>query len=171
MTIVVGVTELDRVALLQSLCLPILGKATSTPETVVMSTAQKSRPRRGASAVEFAVVLPIFITFLFGIIEFGRAIMVQQVLINASRECIRTGVVENLSPAEINTVVQNYCTAAGLPPVNVAVSPNPQSVDSGTPIRCVVTIPYGDVSWVAPQWLAGDFQLVGSSTMRKEAIF
>ena len=41
---------------------------------------------RGVAAVEFALVAPLFLLFLFGMIEFGRMVMVQQVLTNASRE-------------------------------------------------------------------------------------
>ncbi len=135
------------------------------------SIGRSKSARRGAAAVEFAVVLPIFLTFLFGIIEFGRAIMVQQILINASREGNRTGIVENLDTAAITQVIQDYVQAAGLDSANVAVTPDPTTVESGTPIRVVVTVPYADVSWIAPQWLTGNFNLVGVSTMRKEAIF
>jgi Flp pilus assembly protein TadG len=34
---------------------------------------------------EFAVVAPVFFLMVVGFLEFGRALMVQQVLINASR--------------------------------------------------------------------------------------
>ena len=35
------------------------------------------RNRRGAAVVEFAIVAPLFFLMIFGMIEFGRAIMVQ----------------------------------------------------------------------------------------------
>ena len=41
--------------------------------------------RRGAAATEFAIVAPVFFLMVIGFIEFGRALMVQQVLVNASR--------------------------------------------------------------------------------------
>src|SRR5690606_32800631 len=50
------------------------------------------RNRRGASAVEFALVAPIFVLFVFGMVEYGRMVMVQQVLTNASREGARRAV-------------------------------------------------------------------------------
>ncbi|HRX81016.1 MAG TPA: TadE/TadG family type IV pilus assembly protein, partial [Pirellulaceae bacterium] len=40
------------------------------------------RKQRGAAAVEFAVVAPIFVLLLFGMIEYGRMVMVQQMLTN-----------------------------------------------------------------------------------------
>ena len=45
-----------------------------------------SRRRRGASAVEAALVLPVVIVFLFGILEYGRYLMTLQTLTNAARE-------------------------------------------------------------------------------------
>jgi Flp pilus assembly protein TadG len=47
------------------------------------------KQRRGATAVEAAMVLPIFLIFLFGIMEYGRYVMMRQVLTNAAREGAR----------------------------------------------------------------------------------
>ena len=40
----------------------------------------RRRDRRGSSVVEFALVAPVFFLLMIGIIEVGRALMVQQVL-------------------------------------------------------------------------------------------
>ena len=45
--------------------------------------------RRGAVTVEAALVLPMFLMFLFGIMEYGRYVMMLQVLTNAAREGAR----------------------------------------------------------------------------------
>jgi Flp pilus assembly protein TadG len=42
--------------------------------------------RRGATAIEAALVLPVVILFLFGILEYGRYLMFLQVFTNAARE-------------------------------------------------------------------------------------
>lgn len=66
---------------------------------------------RGASMVEFALVLPVLLLILFGIIEFGIIIYNQQVITNASREGARFGIVSvdpRKSDAEIQDVVTNY---------------------------------------------------------------
>ena len=54
------------------------------------------RKKRGAAVVEFAIVAPLFILLVFGMIEFGRMVMVQQVLTNASREGARLAVLARL---------------------------------------------------------------------------
>jgi Flp pilus assembly protein TadG len=76
----------------------------------VVITGRKNE--RGASAIEFAIVLPVLIIILFGIIEFGLLLYNKQVITNASREGARAGIV-SLSPRlgcpSIKGIVQNYC--------------------------------------------------------------
>jgi Flp pilus assembly protein TadG len=45
--------------------------------------------QRGASAVEFALILPLLLAIVFGIIEFGAVLYNQAVITNASREGAR----------------------------------------------------------------------------------
>jgi Flp pilus assembly protein TadG len=44
---------------------------------------------RGAAAVEFAVVLPILLVMIFGVIDFGRLVSAEMTLNEASREAVR----------------------------------------------------------------------------------
>lgn len=50
--------------------------------------SQKLR-RGGAAALEFAVVLPVLVLFMFAILDYGRFLMVRQDLDNAAREGAR----------------------------------------------------------------------------------
>jgi Flp pilus assembly protein TadG len=93
----------------------------------------KSSSQKGASAVEFALILPLLMVITFGIIEFGVYLYDQQVITNASREGARAGIVAGsprVTAAAIQTVVQNYCQnhlitfgANNVPQLN----PNPPS--------------------------------------------
>ncbi len=47
---------------------------------------------RGVSAVEFALLLPLFLIILFGIIEFSFMLYDKQLISNASRSGARTGI-------------------------------------------------------------------------------
>ncbi|WP_225073375.1 TadE/TadG family type IV pilus assembly protein [Desulfuromonas sp. CSMB_57] len=69
--------------------------------------------QNGAAVVEFAVVLPLLLLIVFGIIEFGFLMYNQAMLTNASREGARAGIVARSprrSTAEIRTIVQTYCS-------------------------------------------------------------
>jgi Flp pilus assembly protein TadG len=76
----------------------------------------KLRREDGAAAVEFALVLPILIVLVFGIIEFGFALYNKEVITNASREGARYGIV--IGPPRpdeiaIRGVVTSYLTNFG----------------------------------------------------------
>ncbi len=73
--------------------------------------------QRGASAVEFAILAPLFVALLFAIVEFGLILYTKGMLTHASREGARFGVVYGTPPrgsAEIEAVVRNYLNQSGL---------------------------------------------------------
>ena len=75
----------------------------------------KKQNERGVSAVEFALILPLLVLIIFGIVEFGTYIYNLQVLTNASREGARAGIVysdttpHRLDKNSIETIVKSYC--------------------------------------------------------------
>ncbi len=78
-----------------------------------MSTWRKWKNQQGASAVEFAVILPVLALILFGIVELSVLLYNKQVITNASREGARAGIVApqpRVTPAAIETVVNHYCS-------------------------------------------------------------
>jgi Flp pilus assembly protein TadG len=78
--------------------------------------------RRAAAVVEMAVVTPLLVTLLFGIMEFGRRFMVYETLVQAAREGCRTAVLRTSSDQDIRNRVGEYMTAAGLPTYTVAIT-------------------------------------------------
>jgi Flp pilus assembly protein TadG len=58
-----------------------------------MSTLHR-RHGRGQSLVEFGLILPIFLLFIFGIIDLGRAVYAYHTLNSAAREAARVAVVD-----------------------------------------------------------------------------
>ena len=61
---------------------------------IVKKLAQrKKESQRGATAVEFAIVILVFLTIVFGIIEFGLLLYNQHIVTNAGREGARYGIV------------------------------------------------------------------------------
>ncbi len=67
---------------------------------------------RGSTAVEFALILPILMALVFGMIDFGRLLYTQEVLNNAVREGARVGIKLKIVPVsdseiqtQVNTVI------------------------------------------------------------------
>jgi Flp pilus assembly protein TadG len=129
------------------------------------------RNRRGAAAVEFAVILPVFILLIFGMIEYGRMVMVQQVLTNASREGARRAVLDGSTAAEVQEVVQEYLASGSISGANVNVDPpNPSSAGSGDPVTVTVSVPFNEVSWLPSPMYLGGRTLTASTVMRRETL-
>ena len=128
-----------------------------------------ARPaRRGAAVVEFAVIAPLFFMMVFGIIEFGRALMVQQILTNASREGARRAIVEGTTASEVEELVDDYLTNASVSGTTTAVSPNVlATAGMGEKVTVTVSVPYAEVAWL-PSWFLGDNTLTASTSMRAE---
>jgi Flp pilus assembly protein TadG len=56
--------------------------------------ALASRERRGQTLVEFALILPVFLLLLMGILDLGRAVYYNSTLSNDARDTARDGIVD-----------------------------------------------------------------------------
>lgn len=124
--------------------------------------------RRGAAVTEFAIVAPLFFLLVIGFIEFGRALMVQQVLINASRVGARQAITTGATSAEVEAAVEEYTAGVAVPGVTVSVTPNPATAAAGTAITVNTSVAFSDVSWMPSPWFLGGKTLRANSQMRKE---
>lgn len=74
----------------------------------------KHTSQKGASLVEFALVLPLLLVILFGIIEFGAVLYNQAVITNASRDASRYAATFYTNPANATSTrpqcsdIKNY---------------------------------------------------------------
>lgn len=99
-----------------------------------------ARPReRGAAAVEMAIVLPLLLLVIGGIVDFGRLFYTQMVIGNAAREGVR--VVAMGSPTTPGSRV-NQAVGASLPglTVNTTIA---QGCPNANGAKVTVTVPTG----------------------------
>jgi hypothetical protein len=80
--------------------------------TVFAGRAARNR-RSGQSLVEFAVVLPVFLLVLAGILDFGLGLYSQMTVINAAREGARVGVVEAANGSPVVKVTDRVAAMSG----------------------------------------------------------
>jgi Flp pilus assembly protein TadG len=128
------------------------------------------RDDRGAAAVEFALVLPILILLLFGIIEFARVWNVRQTLTDAAREGARVAVVNNGMVAagtlsvRVDSVVQAAAQRAGLDLARLQVTTN--GISNGD-VAAEVRLEY-EYTPLLGLVLAGPITMRTASVMRNE---
>ncbi len=93
------------------------------PRTAV----RQLRPRRrdgeqGASAVEFALVVPFLLLIVFGIIVYGMVFAQLLSLSNSARQAARSGVVEGTTCTQITTLARDNADTIGLSGTSASVS-------------------------------------------------
>jgi len=82
----------------------------------------RRRDSRGASAVEFALVIPIFMWVVVGIVNFGFVFADQMALSNGARQAARYAVVEGPTCLDIEAeaIDASRVLTAGAPAVTIA---------------------------------------------------
>ena len=79
------------------------------------------RDDRGQTLAEFALILPIFVLVLVGIIDLGRAVYASSTIQNAAREAVRVGIVDqNTTVIEAEAI--QHAVALGIDAADVDVS-------------------------------------------------
>jgi Flp pilus assembly protein TadG len=107
--------------------------------------------RPGQGLVEFALLLPILLLMLMGIIEFARAWNIRHVVTDAAREGARNLVVRDMTAAEAEAIVATRLQAAGLNSDNATITAipcdggacvSPSVRVKGEPARISIQYPY-----------------------------
>ncbi len=129
----------------------------------------------GQALVEFALVVPIFLLLLLGIVEFARAWNIYEVLTDAGREGARNAVVDNeMNEADVMGIIVAAGERAGIAidPGNIRILPEPLS---GATRGDVVTVRIEyrhELRWVSVLWnfATGEptINMVSEFSMRKE---
>ena len=152
-----------------------------------MSNAHRGNPpsvnatRRGATMVEFAFVLPIFLLIVLGIIEFGQAMMVSQLITHAARESARASTLEGATNASITELALELLESSGnIDPehvtVTISLTPAPGNSDpndevanasSGDLCQIEIQVPFSEVAYIPGNYLGGKL-LRAACTMRRE---
>ena len=114
---------------------------------------------RGAAAVEFALVLPILVLILFGVIEFGGVYNAQLMVTGAAREGAREMAVGgDLADAEAAAV--SAVVVAGADALDVTVSPATCAAGSDVTVTVVYDRPF------LTGWFGATLELTGLATRR-----
>jgi Flp pilus assembly protein TadG len=104
--------------------------------------------------VEFALVLSVLLMIIMGMIDFGHAFFLRQIVTNASREGARAGVVfphtdATVIQGNVETAVQKYWPLTDPPQVTVA----PGTRLTGDPLT--VTVTFTKTWWIINSFVPG----------------
>jgi Flp pilus assembly protein TadG len=132
----------------------------------------RTRRRQGTTAIQFALVFPLFFTFVLGFIEFGRANMVASLLNNAARNGCRVAVLTGKTNTDVDNAITTSLTSTGIRSytttvkVNNAVA-NASTAKSDDEITVSISVPVRNISWIPGTGLLTG-NLTGKCTLYKE---
>jgi Flp pilus assembly protein TadG len=123
------------------------------------------RNEKGGALIEFALVLPLLLLVVFGITEFGRAVMVTNSLNTASREGARLAVVSSVSDStSVISRVQEVCAASNITPKAILIDYSAETKS----MSVAVTTDFKVLSAGVLGSFAGTIELRGVTIMRYE---
>lgn len=138
--------------------------------------------QKGGAIVEFAIVLPLLVLIIGGVIELGLLFYNEQVIINASREGARAGIIADVTPplysstnGEIENIITNYCTdnliAIKNPHDDVTITLTPLNRDFTFESPFTVKVQY-DYEFLLPSilGLGASTTLTGLTTMLNQHV-
>ena len=140
------------------------------------SRLSRMRHQKGTAAVEFAFMLPLFLTLLFGVIELSFAMYDKAIITNAAREAARAGIVvakPRVSSTKISDVATDYVSgllvtfgSTSLPTVSVDQS---EGTSAGKPLKVTVSYTYNGLLLTSlVKGLVGPIKLDAATVMTYE---
>lgn len=135
---------------------------------ITTNRAAASDRESGAAAVELALVLPILLMLVFGIVDFGRAYNAKISLTQAAREGARVRALGGDATATTNRV---RLAAGFLPATSVSVAAGPACPASPGPsdvatVTASTTFTYATPVGALVGFAAGPITLSGTGVMR-----
>jgi Flp pilus assembly protein TadG len=114
--------------------------ATVTPTT---RSRRRGRRTRGQSLVEFALILPLFLLLLAGMIDFGLGLYSYMTIINAARDGARLGSTACAAATPACSAAISSRVTAGAGGLSVAVTPTCKTSATATPPNATVSCDSG----------------------------
>lgn len=123
--------------------------------------------QKGQALIEFAIIMPILLMFVMGILQFGMMLNSYLTIENASREGARAGIIGS-SDIEIRDLI--IVTSPSLNPENltVTITPDEASRKSGDTLTVNVTYSYKLIVPIISSFFNDGVVLRGQTSMRIE---
>ena len=137
-----------------------------------MKRPPRRMTRRGSSVVELALVAPVLLTLLLGMIEAARVGMVCQLITTAAREGCRVAVLDGMGQTDVQNRINAVLSGSGISVGTVSPTcPSPYTwtaAPSGTAITVSLSVSYNQVSWLKFSWFFKNATISSSATMSSE---
>jgi Flp pilus assembly protein TadG len=133
----------------------------------------KRRSERGQALAEFALVLPLVLLFIAGIIEFGRAWNIKQIVTDAAREGARYTVVKTagVDSNDVKAKIMERLALGSIETASITIAPGADWRQTGLPMTVTVATQFRmGLVGVLLNWVGApsDVTISTQATMRNE---
>ncbi len=150
---------------------------------------RKRTARSGTTAVEMAMIMPVFFAVLFALVEFGHAMMVRSLVMSTTKDAARYGAVGEISTKAVREYIEMRLSKVMDPDdveilikdANFMDAPNPvfpgdlstlpdielSDAESRRPFVIRITVPYEATALLPPTWTTG-MTISADSVVRHE---
>lgn len=121
-----------------------------------------------------AVILPVFLVLVLGLIEASRLGMAAQLVTAAAREGCRVATLSGNDETAVKSRITTVLTGSGISPsYAISCGDGTTTVTSaapsgGTAITVKVSVPYSQIAWFTPITYFGNLTVSASATMSSE---
>ena len=117
-----------------------------------MGRLKRKPVRRGVAVLEAALVLPLVLLILFGVLEYGWMFYQAHQVTHAARLGARIGITADATDAEVTNAIEVMLCARGICAVGVVTFPlgTPAALESGDTLTVTVTVDYAAVGLGMP---------------------
>lgn len=132
------------------------------------SATRRSRIQRGATAVETALLLPLFMMLTLGMVDFARALFVRHTLLDAAQAGARIASLPWTTDSSVTAEAHRVLDAANLASSNISASNVGSQGSRGASTSVTVSSPFVTLSGAfVPGW-TGTFTMTQTAFIRHE---
>jgi hypothetical protein len=123
----------------------------------------------GAVLVEFAVVVPLLLLIVLGILEYGQYVQAHEAVSLAAREAARVAVAPGGSRAEATERARQVLAAIGIEDFQIRFQPDPpETALVGQAVEVTIEAEFREISWLPLPMRLEEAPLRATSVMRVE---
>jgi Flp pilus assembly protein TadG len=118
-----------------------------------------------------AIVLPLLLLLILGVIEYGWMFLKNQGVTNVARQTARAAVRYEVTDTEIQAALSSAISAAGLGASGYTMTMNPADtsvLEPGDMLSVTVSVPYANIRLLGVPFLPTPANLSSTITMAKE---
>ncbi len=128
--------------------------------TINRTNSRRASDRRGVTAVELAIVVPIVLMLFLGMWEICRFLNIRETIALASMEGARKGIVPGATATDATNAAKNTCAVVGV------TNPTVTTASTASDVTVTVAVQMDQYAWVTPLFLKG--KVVQSTTTLKK---